>query len=148
MKKLEIILGSIFVTGRILRMWDIPGCGTLTVFSSTFFVLIYWFLPYYILNDKKMQNILKKTTYVGTGVYKTLVSILTGWSLATFVIGVLYVVMYYPWRWVYFINGWVWLVVISIILAIGINAHRNFVINCFKRIIAMAVIGSITILLI
>ncbi len=80
---------------------------------------------------------------MGTGVYQTLVSILVGWSFAAFVLGVLYVVMYYMGRWVYFINGYFWLIVSAFVLLLGIKTHKEFVLSCLKRLGIITIIGSI-----
>ena len=74
-------------------------------------------------------------------------SIFAGYTLFTFILGVLFIALDYSGKWVVFITGLVWLIVGTVVLLTGINIHRHFVMNCLKRVVFMIVIGGVTAIL-
>ena len=147
MKKFEIILGCVFLLGVILKKVDIPGGIILMALSLIFLILLYFPFSFFLLNEKKLKDIFKKHTYKGIGVYKTIVSIFTGYTFFTFILGVLFIALDYSGKWTVFITGGIWLIFSTIALVIGINTHRHFVMNCLKRVVFLVVIGGVTIIL-
>ena len=147
MKKFEITVGSIFVAGNILMIWDIPGAIILAGFSSILLLLFYFFFSFFLLNQKRFRDIFKSNTYSGIGVYKLLVSILIGWSFSVFVTSVLATIMHWVESWFFLIFGLLWLITCCVILLFGIQRHKEFVIICFKHIGVVIFVGFIALII-
>jgi len=143
MQKLEIIFSGLFIFGSILKMCHIPGSAFLIVVSFLFLFIIYTYLPYYLINNKSLKDIFKKSTYMGTGVYKTLVSIFTGWALGCFVAGVTFGIMSYNGGLLLLVSGQAWMTVSVLVLFLGMKRHKKFVIRNLIRISVIAVVGNL-----
>ena len=146
MKKFEIIVGSIFVSGTIIRIWDIPGAISLAGISSLLLSFFYLFFSFFLLNQKRFRDIFKRSTYSGIGVYRAIVSILIGWSLFVYVISVLANMMDWVGGW-FLIFGLMWLFMCCLILFFGMQGHKEFVVRCFKRIFIIIIIGFIALMI-
>jgi len=143
MKKLEIILGCMFLLGNIMKIWSISGYFVLIKFSSMLLCLLYFFFSYILLNPVKIRD---SNTY-SVGVYRTLVSIFFGWALCTFVFGVYSIVTYLLSGWIFSIIGLMLLIFCCVFLLFGIQRHKKFVLKCFRRISIVICISFIALII-
>ena len=142
MKRLEIIFGFIFLLGNTMKLLDIPGYFLLIKFSSMLLCIVYFFFSYVLLNPMKIED--SNTHFVG--VYRTLMSILIGWALCTFVFGIYSIVTFLFAGWIFSIIGFVWLIVCCVILLFGKKRYKVFVVSCYKRIFIVVCVGGIAII--
>ena len=143
----EIILGSLFVFGCIMKAGDIPGGSTLLSFSSLLLAMIYFFFSYFIFNKKRLRHIFRNSTYTNTNVFKILTSVFTGWALSPFIIGVHFIILHWPEGRINLIIGSIWIAIIIVILICGRARHKEFVMSSIKHVLIIIAIGCFAMLL-
>ena len=141
MKKLEIILGSIFLFGNIMMVLDIPGGMILASASVMLLYLLYFFCSFFLLNQKRLKDIFKRSTYSGIGAYLAIMSIIIGWALSAFIAGVLFIILQWPGGRFLLSCGLIWLFFCGIVLLFVMQRHKKFVLTCFKRIGIVIFVG-------
>jgi len=150
MKKTLIILGSLFLLGCILKICRLPYDAVLMVFSSLIVSVIYFIFSFYIFNKKSIKDIFKANTYSGIGVYRSIISVITGFALSSFIVGVLFLTKGYPGANTMLLSGGIWSVICVIALLLGKKHHKEFAITGLKHILAVfcVAVASIAICLI
>ena len=146
MKRFVVILGSIFLFGSTMKIWDIPGSIILMGISSTLLSWIYLLFSYFLLNEKRFRDIFKKNTYFSIDAYRAIVSIIAGWSISAFIMGVLFLVMNWAGGVPIFITGIVWLLGCSVILLIRMKRQKEFAVTCFKHILVAISVGLVALI--
>ena len=124
MKRFELILGGTFVLARIFAVFEVLVYGLLTLLSALILYFTYFLLSFYLLNNKTWGDIFKKETYKNVGVFQSIVSILAGICLSSFVSGTLFVVMHWTNTFFAFYASIVFLVFISLTLLIGLKNEK------------------------
>lgn len=93
MKLTEKILGIIILIGIILMLIPIPGGSILAILGVGLLSLLYFYLGFAFFNGIRARNMFKKASYVGIKGIRIAGAILTGMSLSTVVVGILFKVM-------------------------------------------------------
>ena len=149
MKKFELFLGGTFVLGRIFALCNVPVYGFLTLMSASVLYLYYLFLSFYLLNGKKWGDIFRKVTYRNAEVYQSVVSILAGIILSSFVYGILNVVMHWTKTLIVVYTPIVFIVFISLVLLFGLKneKYKQFAKQNLFRILIVVLIGITSVIL-
>lgn len=93
MKKIELILGFSFVLSLLLMMIDIFGGISLLILSLSGIAVFYFLFSFFLFNKRNIKKSFNKETYKSISIHKFLLSIITGWALSIYAVGVLHLIM-------------------------------------------------------
>ena len=96
MKKLELLLGVIFLFGLLLFIFNIPGATIGIVLSTLTISMIYCYFGFALFNNIRLRKIFKKESYKGISTLKIIFSVLTGLAISALVIGIMFKIQRYP----------------------------------------------------
>ena len=96
MRKAEIILAILCLTGFILNLTGIPGGNILTILSFTFLSMFYFYLGYVVLNNIPLRAMFKKQSYAGISGLRIAGSVVAGFILSLALIGIEFKLMMWP----------------------------------------------------
>lgn len=115
MKKIEIILGIIFLSGVILQLLLIPGGAFLSTISGLALSSIYFYLGIFIFLDIKFKKWFKRESYKDKSSQKIFGAVVTGTALSTVTIGILFMYQSLPGSEIMILVGGLPLVVILVV---------------------------------
>ena len=142
-------MGGVFVLARVFAVCEVPVHGFLTLLSAILLYFMYFLLSFYLLNGKTWSDIFRKETYRSAGVYQSIVSIVAGFILASFVFGTLYTVMHWTKTLFVIYVPIVFLVFISLTLLIGLlnETYKKFSKHNLLRVLLVLLIGITSVIL-
>ncbi len=96
MKKTELALAALSLTGILLYLIPIPGSTALTVFAMLGLSLLYFWLGFALFNNIGGRAIFKKSSYKDVQAVKIIGAIGFGIMLSLLVFGILFKIMMWP----------------------------------------------------
>jgi hypothetical protein len=144
MKKLEKILGLMFLVSLVLKFNLIVGGNSLISISLILLTLIYYPLGFAFFNDIPLKNIFKKSSYHSLTARRIIGTILLGIGFSAICMGTLFKLLNWPQANLNIIAG---LVIIFIALVFSLiqfaKTKNDFYKGIFKRISIIAGFGLI-----
>lgn len=148
MRNTEIILGSTFLAGLVMKFTFTPGGGTLIVVSILSISLIYYFLGFALFNQIPLKTIFKKDSYKGISYLRIFGAVGAGFGISMICNGILFKIQNWPLGLSSLGMG---LALTSIVLVIAIfkyiKTRSNFYLPIFKRIAVIGILGLILFLI-
>ena len=137
MKKLEIILWLLIILSILTKIYFSPIIGTVfMVFGIALLAQFYMLLSIALLNNLKLKEVFKESTYKSIDIKKIIISAVLGvLGFSTILMGTLFKIML--WKG-YFAQLFFGLIIISIVLIatsiLFYKKDKNFFINIVLRI--------------
>lgn len=139
MKKTEKILVTITLLGVVLRFLLIPGASELITVGATVLAILYGYFSFALLNDIRLRQIFKKTSYTNLSWKRILISVLIGFSISTIVFGILFKLLILPGAYELLIIGLVGtgflIVIIFLVPKMKNESYRKIYIRCVPIVV-------------
>jgi hypothetical protein len=140
MKKLERLLGIIFLVAIFLKFNLIVGGNILSYASLLLLTLIYYPLGFAFFNEIPLKSVFKKSSYKGITAWKIIGTIVLGMGFSAICIGTLFKLLNWPQANLNIIAGLVTIFIVLVISLIRFAKSKNdFYKGIFNRI---AIIGG------
>lgn len=145
MKQAEKLVGIFIILLIILRLlYDYPYAPSLIVFSSLFLSILYFMFSFLLLNNIRLRNIFKKTSYANASTTRIIGTIGAGIALSIIINGIIFKFHNWPFGDYVLMNGLILLLCIAIVPSIKfINSKATFYQNLLIR---FSIIGGIGII--
>jgi archaellum biogenesis protein FlaJ (TadC family) len=93
---IELILVGIFAVSFILNLFNVSGAVIVMLLTGSILAMAYFYLSVVMFNKIPYRQVLKRDAYKGISKLRLLGSAAVGIALSVLVIGVLFVIMYWP----------------------------------------------------
>jgi hypothetical protein len=149
MRKIEVVLILLALTGIILKFYSIEGGALLTAVSFISLFVLYFVGAFILLNGIPANKIFKSSTYSTIGWRKMLWSVLSGIVLAYAVLGILFSILSWYGAGVVLMNATVLLLpvlIISLVFAVqGSKLNQNILLR--SAVVLIIAVYELTMLL-
>ena len=141
MKKAELILGILILTGIVLSVLHLPGGAVITVFIMPLLSMMYLCLGFALLNSISLKN----ESYKGLSTMRIVGSVLSGIIFSIALIGILFGWMMWPGASVMLLSSIAGLLIMLIVVLIKYFTKKDLFYR--NMLIRIAVIGIPVLLL-
>lgn len=124
MKKLEVILALLILTGFVMLVFHIPSGGTIASASILVLSLFYYFLSFALFNNIRLNNIFVKEAYKDTKPLRIFGSIVAGIGISSLLIGTLFKVQRWPLADNGFFTGLIMTIIVSAVAVYKFSKTR------------------------
>lgn len=132
MKKLEIILAILVLTGFIMIIFHIIPGGTIASLSILSLAILYYVLSFALFNNIRMKDIFNKEAYKDTNALRIIGGIVTGIGISSLLVGTLFKVQRWPMADTGFFSG---LIITLIVSAVAIYKFSRTQAAYYKAIL-------------
>lgn len=125
MKKAERVLVSFVAVTLIMEIVSAEGGGQLAMLSVMLLTVFYFLFSFALLNNIPVPKIFSRESYHGISVFRMIGAILTGFSLPTIILGILYKVLSWPGGLQLLLIGVIQCMMIGLIATIKLSTTKN-----------------------
>ena len=118
MKKIEIILPSIFLFACLLYIYHLPGAGVFKTLAALSLGGFYLLISFALFNDIGFRRIFSSESYKSVKAWHILIAIIAGYVLCSAVMSVLFLVMRWPGAFVMTFASTVQLIIVALVCAV------------------------------